>query len=106
MKKSSRDAKSNELLVNIVEYTFIQWLRPRGIFSAFKTNFECVHGSNKDFHESFRAHVRHCLSSVGVDASCLISTAFFFSSTPEGIDFWVEQSNAWKDFCITLRAEL
>lgn len=106
MKKSSKSIKTDVLLINVVEFAFIEWLVRRGVFSAFKANYERDLLHYKSFRERLHAHVRRSLSGVGFGPSYLISSAFLFASTPEGVEFWSNQSAAWERFCDELQAKL
>ena len=88
----------DELLLDVVEYALVEWLIRRGIFTAFRMNYDRTSSTKKTFREFLRGHIRHayCTPSLGPEA--LISSAFLFSSTPEGYDFWIEHSDAWVCF--------
>lgn len=106
MKKVSKSARTNELLIDVVEYAFTEWLVRRGIFSAFKANFERAFMPYKSFRDRLRSLVRHSLDDFGFGPSHLITSAFLFSSTPEGVRFWGKQSAAWERFCDELQVKL
>lgn len=106
MKKTSKSVRTNELLVDVVEYAFTEWLVRRGIFAAFKLNYERDFSPYRSFRDRLRSHVRHSLHDFGFGPRHLISSAFLFFSTPEGAKFWVEQSAAWERFCGELQVKL
>lgn len=106
MKRSSKSVRTNELLVDVVEYAFIEWLVRRGIFSAFKANYEHDFAPYRSFRDRLHAHVRRSLHNSGFGPSHLISSAFLFCSTPEGAEFWVNQSAAWEHFCAEFQVKL
>lgn len=106
MKKFSKSIKTNELLIDVVECAFVEWLVRRGIFSAFKANYEQDLLHYKTYRDRLRAQIRRSLSGVGHGPGCLITSAFLFASTPEGFEFWDKQSVAWERFCGELRARL
>lgn len=106
MKKSSKSVRTNELMIDVIEYTFIEWLVRRGIFSAFKENYKHAYSPYRTFRDHLRSHIRHVLHGFGIGPSHLISSAFMFSSTPEGVKFWGEQSAAWERFCSEFQVKL
>lgn len=106
MKKSSKSVRTNELLIDVIEYTFTEWLVRRGVFSAFKANYERAFAPYKSFRDRLRSHIRHSLHDFGFGPSALISSAFLFSAAPEGIKFWRKQSIAWERFCDELQVKL
>lgn len=105
MKTSSKSVRTNELLIDVVEYVFIEWLI-RGILAAFKANYERSFSPYKSFRDRLRSHVRHSLCGPGFGPSHLVSSAFLFHSTPEGPKFWDRQSAAWERFCAELQVKL
>lgn len=106
MKNSNKSARTNELFIDIVEYAFIEWLVRRGILSAFKANYERGFASYRSFRDRLRSHIRRSLHHFGYGPSHLISSAFVFYSTPEGVEFWVKESAAWERFCAELQVKL
>lgn len=106
MKKSSKSVRTNELLIDVLEYTFIEWLVRRGILSAFKANYERAFAPYKSFRDRLRSHIRHSLHDFGFGPSHLVSSAFLFTSTPEGTKFWAKQSAAWERFCAEFQTKL
>ena len=106
MKKSSKSVRTDELLIDVIEYAFIEWLVRRGILSAFKANYEREFAPYRSFRDRLRSHVRHSLHRFGYGPSHLISSAFLFCSTPEGAEFWIKQSAAWERFCAEFQVKL
>lgn len=88
----------DELLLDVMEYAFVEWLIRRGIFTAFRMNYDRISPLKRTFRECLRGHIRHayCTPSLGPEA--LISSAFPLPTTPEGFDFWIEHSDAWSRF--------
>lgn len=106
MKKKIKDFKEADLIVDILEYAFTEWLVRHGIFAAFKTDYAVVVSPYGGFRSALRAHIRRSLCSPDYDLAHLISTAFLFSSTPEGFDFWCKHSVAWERFCLKFQSKL
>lgn len=106
MKKTSKSVRTNELLIDVIEYAFIEWLIRRGIFVAFKKNYAHAFMPYKSFHDRLRSQVRRSLHHYGFGPSGLITSSFLFASTPEGVEFWGKQSAAWERFCGEFQAKL
>ena len=106
MKKKKKKNRINDLMIDVLEYAFTEWLVRRGVFSAFKRNYEAVFSPHKIFREDLRVHILCALNSPNLTPSQLISSAFVFSSTPEGNDFWNRQSDAWERFYLRFYTRL
>lgn len=106
MKKASKNFRTNDLIVDVLEYAFTEWLVRQGVFTAFKTNYDVVFSPFGGFRDRLRAHIRHSLCNPTLGLSSFISCAFLFDSTPEGRNFWCDHSAAWKRFCSELQARL
>lgn len=106
MKNVRKSVRTNELLVDVVEYAFIEWLVRRGIFAAYKSNFEYYFSPYKSFRDCLRSQIRRSLFDFGLGLNRLILISFWFAKTPEGDKFWVEQSAAWERFCGELQVKL
>ena len=101
MKKLEKSV-NDKLLLDVMEYAFVEWLVRRGIFAAFRANYDHVSTTRNTFRDYLRAHIRHVYSRPSLGPEALISSAFLFASTPEGDEFWVKQSDAWIRFYNTL----
>lgn len=106
MKNSKKGVRTNELLADVLEYAFTEWLVRRGVFSAFKANCECNFNPFKSFRDRLRSQIRRSLHDSDLGPKRLISSAFLFVSTPEGAKFWVDQSAAWERFCAEFQVKL
>lgn len=106
MKRSSKSVRVNELMIDVVEYAFTEWLVRRGIFSAFKANYEREFAPYRSFRDRLRSQIRHSLRGSGFGLSHLVTSAFLFFSTPEGAEFWTRQSDAWERFCAEFQVKL
>lgn len=106
MKKVSKKSRTDDLLIDLVEYMFIEWLVRRGVFTAFKSNYECAFSLRTGFRGRLRDQIRRALNGPGYGVSHLVSSSFLFASTPEGIEFWGKQSAAWERFCDKLQVKL
>ena len=93
--KSSKDVK---LLVDVVDYAFVEWLIRRKVYSAFRANYDRAFGSSKPFRALLRKQIRYLLGHSSLSPASLISSAFLFISAPEGYEFWIKQSEAWSQF--------
>lgn len=106
MKKVSKSVRTNELLVDVVEYMFTEWLVRRGIFTAFKSNYEHAFAPYSSFRDRLRSQIRRHLHDLYFGPRRLVTSSFVFGSTPEGVRFWDEQSAAWERFCDELQMKL
>ena len=106
MKKSNKRVRTNELLIDVLEYAFTEWLVRQGIFAAFKANYERDFTPYRSFRDRLRSHVRQSLRGFGFGPSHLVSSAFLFVSAPEGEEFWRKQSAAWERFCAEFQTKL
>lgn len=88
----------DELRIDVIEYAFVAWLVRRGIFMAFKANYDRVPTTRQPFRECLRNHIQYVYRSPSLGPESLISSAFLFTSTPEGYEFWIKHSDAWKRF--------
>lgn len=99
MKTLSKDSRFVDLQVDSIEYMFIEWLVRRGIYTAYKLNYERAFSLRTGFRDRLRGHIRRTLRDPSYGPSHLISSAFQFALTPEGFKFWYKQSTAWQRFC-------
>ena len=88
----------DKLLLDVMEYALVEWLVQRGIFSAFRTNCYRTSPTRKTFRDCLRDHIRHVYRTPSLGPESLISSAFLFTSTPEGFEFWIKHSDAWVRF--------
>lgn len=100
MKKVNNEFSIDDLAIDVIEYAFTEWLVRRGVFAAFKANCRFSNLPLNGFRDQLRLHIRLSLGGSGLNLGTLISAAFPFVSTPEGVDFWMNQSDAWRRFCI------
>ena len=98
MKKTGVPTVS-ELTVDAVDYLFVEWLRRRGVFSAFRTN--CGFGKNRSslFRAVLRYRIQDLLHSSHAGIGDIIPVSFIYTHTPEGYAFWTDLSFAWRRFC-------
>lgn len=88
----------DELKLDVIEYAFVEWLVLRGIFTAFRVNYDRISAPQKTFRDCLREHIRYACCNPNLGPESLISSAFPFPSTPEGYEFWIEHSDAWRRF--------
>ena len=103
--KKNKDLRISELPVDFVEYLFVEWLCRRGVFSAFKSNYNLARNIDISFRDSLRRQIRRMLLTSGLSTRDLIYSSFIFDRTPEGRDFWSRISSEWCRFCLNLRKE-
>lgn len=88
----------DKLLLDVIEYAFVEWLVRRGIFTAFRANYDRIPTSRKTFRDCLRDQIRYAYRNPSLGPEALISSAFLFTSTPEGYEFWIDHSDAWRRF--------
>ena len=98
--KKTRVSTISELSIDAVEFLFFEWLRRRGVFSAFRLNCGIGKECKKAFRTVLRHRIQNALHSSHFGIGDLISMSFLFTSTPEGYAFWSDLSFAWRRFCI------
>jgi len=97
MEKNKR-FKVDKLMIDVVEYAFVEWLVRRGIFTAFRANYDHTPTARKTFRDYLRDHIRYVYRKPSLGPESLLSSAFLFHSTPEGYEFWIKHSDAWRRF--------
>lgn len=97
--KKTRVSTISELSIDAVDYLFVEWLRRRGVFSAFRSNCGFDERRNSSFRTVLRNRIQGVLHSSYAGIGDLISMSFIFTHTPEGISFWFDLSFAWRRFC-------
>jgi len=97
MKMTERSA-DDKLLLDVMEYAFVEWLIQRGIFAAFRANHCRIPTTPKTFRDCLRDHIQHVYRTPSLGPESLISSAFPFPSTPEGFEFWIKHSDDWVRF--------
>lgn len=105
MKKVSKNPRVNDLMIDVIDYTFTEWLVRQGLFTAFKTNFESTFSPRVVFRDRLRSLIRYTLRHSTLGPADLIDSAFLFSSAPEGFVFWSKESADWKRFCDRFQAK-
>lgn len=96
--KKFKQPVDDKLRLDVIEYAFVSWLIRRGIFTAFKTNYDHTPTTLKAFRDCLRDHIRYVYRTPKLGPGALISSAFLFTSAPEGYEFWIKHSDAWKRF--------
>lgn len=88
----------DKLKLDVIEYAFVEWLVRRGIFTAFRANYDRILTSRKTFRDCLREHILYVYRNPSLGPESLVSSAFLFTSTPEGYEFWIKHSDAWRRF--------
>jgi len=97
--KKTKVSMISELSVDAVDYLFVEWLRRRGVLSAFRSNCGFDQERDSSFRTDLRLLIKDVLHSPNKGIGDLISMSFIFSRTPEGVAFWFGLSFAWRRFC-------
>lgn len=98
--KKVKDSSISKLSIDVVEYMFIEWLCRRGVFSAFRSNYDSTKDADMSFRDALRKHILYVTLESRLRISDLVSSSFVFAGTPEGRDFWSDISSDWHRFCI------
>jgi len=101
--KKTKSSNVDKLLIDVVEYAFIEWLVRRELYTAFRANYDRTPTTTKTFRDFLRGHIRYLLRHPVLGPQNLISSAFLFTSTPEGCKFWFKHSEAWIRFYARLQ---
>ena len=101
--KRVKDSRVSELTTDVVEYMFIEWLCRRGVFPAFKANYDSTRDVDMPFRTALRRHISHTSPASRSCIGDLVASSFMFAGTPEGRDFWLAVSTDWRRFCIEFR---
>ena len=96
--KSLKQPVIDKLRLDVIEYAFVEWLVRRGIFTAFMANYDRIPTARRTFRDCLRNHIQHAYRTPSLGPESLISSAFLFTSTPEGYEFLIKHSDAWKRF--------
>ena len=97
--KANKNTRISDLSIDVVEYMLIEWLTRRGLLSEYKANYEELHPNCQTFRSSLRAQLRYLSSSPVLGIGSIITISFPFSKTPQGYNFWKNQSKLWQRFC-------
>lgn len=98
MKETRKEFKINDLMVDVIEYAFTEWLVRRGLFSIFKANFDVAFSFRNNFRDRLREHIRRSFDNPLFGPKDLVYAAFVFGLTPEGTKFWTKEAAAWVRF--------
>ena len=96
--RRSKQPVDDKLRLDVIEYAFVEWLVRREIFTAFRTNYARTPATRKTFRDCLRDHIRYAYRTPSLGPGSLISSAFLFTSAPEGYEFWIKHSDAWRHF--------
>lgn len=96
--KKKRSSKDVKLMVDVLDYAFVEWLIRRKVYPAFRANYDRSFGSSKPFRDLLREQILYILTHSHLTPASLISSAFLFTSTPEGYKFWIKCSEDWSRF--------
>lgn len=103
MKKNK--IKPHPLILDVVDYLFVEWLVRNGCYSRFVENLSNCSGF-PGTREGIRAYLSVILRSRVSTLRNAISAAFLFPCTPEGPDYWRLVDRKWVDFLERLDVEL
>lgn len=94
----------NSLVLDVVDYLFVEWLVRNRCYSNFIKNLSS--GSGRNARARVRSHLALLLRSRTATIRDAIAAAFIFPATPEGIAYWRSIEQDWIDFLEKLDVEL
>lgn len=97
--KRNENFDDDKLMIDVVDYAFVQWLVRRHLYSAFSSHFLHFRHSKEDFRSALSRHIRYSVCDDFAQVKTFLFTAFPFVLTPEGYDFWNKHSKDWARFC-------
>lgn len=103
--KKIKESRFSDLTLDVVEYLFVAWLTRQGSFSVYKANCEKFSVRRLPFQEDLRSRIRGVRRSDRYTFEDIITISFPYAMTPEGYDFWIKQSAAWRRFCNKFKSE-
>lgn len=92
--------KPEDLVVDVLDYMFVEWLTRRSLYSKFFANIRYFNPTDVKPRVLIRDHIRISLSTSHRMLGCLVSGYFPFRSTPEGFLFWSKVSDEWRKYLI------
>lgn len=94
----------NSLVLDVVDYLFVEWLVRNRCYSNFVANLSS--GSGRSARKRIRSHLAALLCSRTSTIRDAIATAFVFPNTPEGMPYWRSIDQDWIDFLEKFDVEL
>lgn len=104
--KAVKNSKVDELCVDAVESLFTEWLIRRGVFSAYKRNYERYNVVDGTLRDALYVLIRFVFRSPDYVAGDLLDLSFPFAWTSEGFRFWARHAVAWNHFCAEFKHNL
>lgn len=86
----------DELIVDVLEYMFVEWLVRRSLYSRFSENLVRAWPNSGNPRSIIRNLIR--LNRPVNSLADLIPGCFPFGSTPEGFRFWISVSDEWSRY--------
>ena len=96
MKKSNFDP--NDLIIDVFDYTFTEWLVRRNLYRRFVSNLPAVKNDSISANTAVRKLISRVVNSSYSTLPDVVSLAFPFQSAPEGFIFWINVSREWRLF--------
>jgi len=97
--KENKNTKVSDLPIDVAEYMFIEWLTRQNLLFEYRANYELLHPGCQSFRGSLRFQFRYLIDSPVLGIGSIITMSFPFDRTPQGYDFWKNQSKLWQHFC-------
>lgn len=103
MKKTK--IKPHPLILDVVDYLFVEWLVRNGCYSKFVANLDNC-SDYPGSREGIRAYLSAILCSKVLTLHSAIAGAFLFPCTSEGSGYWRRIDREWINFLERLDVEL
>lgn len=87
-----------DLKADALDYIFTEWLVRNRLYHKFLKNLQESLPAIVSPRDYLRTRILSHVSNRIADYSILIDGAFIFAGTPEGLDFWKNASNRWREF--------
>lgn len=104
--KAIKDSRVGELRIDAAYYLFTEWLARRGVFSAYRRNFEQHNDFEGSFRDALYDWIRIAFRSTDSVLGDFLDMSFPFAATPEGFCFWARHSTDWNLFCVKFKHNL
>lgn len=97
--KKQKSFSQFDLRVDALDYLFVEWLVRNHLYRKFARNLAADRPGTTSVRDLIRQRICAYAARPAVNYSFLLTGAFLFASTPEGLEFWQDASRRWADFC-------
>lgn len=97
--RKTRTFKPMGLTLDVLDYMLVEWLVRQNLYAKFAANIVAAQKWNGPARHLIREHIRLVIKNPALTYERVISSAFLFFRTPEGMTFWTRASRDWSCFC-------